>query len=163
MLLLLLLLYWFSRLTRVDYGSGGDEIGKVIVECHADAARRGGRWMFRDWQTLWRQRRRRRMARLKIPKVVCGGILSLKGSLWRLQDTLTRMRWRLLTCRNEGLLLGRRRAGGVGREGLLQVLRQARPVPGLVALPDLEGRLGRGLVNLDWKWINITGYVTTIK
>ena len=90
------------------------------------------------------------MARLKIPKVVCGGILSLKGSLWRLQDTLTRMRWRLLTCRNEGLLLGRR-AGGGGREGLLQVLRQARPVPGLRALP--EGRLrrpGGGLaVHLD--------------
>ena len=81
------------------------------------------------------------MARLEVPKVVSGGI---KRGLW------------LLTQWDEGHLLLRCRAG-VGREGLLQVLGQARPVPGLVALPDLEGRLGRGLVNLDWQCFNITG------
>ena len=80
------------------------------------------------------------MARLEVSKVVCACI---KRGLW------------LLTQRDEGHLLLLWCRAGVGREGLLQVLGQARPVPGLVALPDLEGRLGRGLVNLDYKQINV--------
>ena len=86
------------------------------------------------------------MARLEVPKVVCGGI---ERGLWLVHGGLTQ--W------DEGQLLLRlgSRAGWVGREGLLQVLGQARPVPGLVALPDLEGRLRRGLVHLDYKQINV--------
>ena len=92
------------------------------------------------------------MARLEVPKVVCGGI---KRGLWLLHGGLTQWDKRLLLLQGSW--------AGVGREGLLQVLGQARPVPGLIALPDLEGRLGHGLVNLDWQCFNMYNGETNIQ